>query len=134
MKYQNTIRFLSVAVVFLLVALVPASAQILLDKPVKAGDLTLFPDLNDQTIYYYVSDKPRLATDANGNPQFSFLRYVQNVRSGADQPEISQSEGGGMIHALVSLSVTQDQLRDAQRELQRLKPGAVIQGPVVYKS
>lgn len=119
----------------LLLAALPAAAQqILLDKPVKAGELTLFPDLNDEKVYYYVSDKPHLGTDANGRPQFSFLRYVENVRSGADQPEAREGEGGGIVHALVALAVTPEQLRDAQRELQRAKPGSRIQGPVVYKS
>ncbi len=113
----------------------PASAQqILLDQPVRAAELTVFPDLNDANVYYYVSDKPKLATDANGRPQFSFLRYVENVRTSADQPEAREGEGGGIVHALVSLSVSPDQIRDAQRELQRVKPGARIQGPIVYKS
>lgn len=113
----------------------PASAQqILLDKPVKAGELNLFPDLNNENLYYYVADKVRLATDASGTPQFSFLRYVENVRSGADQPEAREGEGGGIVHALVTLGVTPQQLDAARRELQRIKPGATIQGPVVFKS
>ncbi len=113
----------------------PAGAQqILLDKPVKAGELTLFPDLNNESIYYYVCDKARVATDAAGTPQFSFLRYVENVRSGADQAEAREGEGGGIVHALVTLGVTPEQLADANRELQRVKAGARIQGPVVFKS
>lgn len=111
-----------------------AAQQILLDKPVKAAELTLFPDLNDETVHYYLSDKPRLATDANGRPQFSFLRYVENVRTGPDEPEAREGEGGGIVHAVVALAVTDEQLRDAQRELQRARPGARIQGPVVYRS
>lgn len=122
----------------LLAALVIAAPlgaqQILLDKPVRAGELTVFPDLNDETSYYYVADKVHLATDANGTPEFSFLRYVQNVRSGATEAEAREGEGGGIVHAVVALEVTPDQLKDAQRDLQRLKPGAKIQGPVVYKS
>lgn len=119
----------------MLAATLPAWAQqILLDKPVKAGELTLFPDLNDDKVYYYVSDKPRLATDANGRPQFSFLRYVDNVRSGADQPEAREGEGGGIVHAVVALAVSPEQLGDARRELQRVRPGARIEGPVVFKS
>lgn len=111
------------------------SAQaILMDKPVKAGELTLFPDLNNENLYYYVSDKPKLATDANNRPQFSFLRFVENSRSGSDQPETREGEGGGIVHALVSLSVTREQLDEARRELRRIKPEAQIQGPVVYKS
>jgi len=108
--------------------------QILIDKPIKAGELNLFPDLNNENHYYYVADKVRLATDADGTPQFSFLRYVENVRSGADQPEAREGEGGGIVHALVTLGVTPEQLDAARRELQRLKPGATIQGPVVFKS
>ncbi|HYQ88223.1 MAG TPA: hypothetical protein VEU09_01190, partial [Candidatus Binatia bacterium] len=85
----------------------PASAQqILIDKPVRAGELTVFPDLNDPMSYYYVNDKPHLSLDANGKPQFSFLRYVENVRSGADQAEAQEGEGGGIVHAVVALSIT----------------------------
>lgn len=117
------------------VGVAPARAQqILIDKPVHAGELTLYPDLSDPTAYYYVNDKPHLATDANGEPQFSFIQYVHNVRSGASDPEAKEGEGGGILHALVTLSVTPQQLQDAQNELSRKVPGAKIMGPVVYKS
>ncbi len=111
-----------------------AQQQMLLDKPVKAGELTLFPDLSDSTAYYYVPDKARLAIDANGKPQFSFLRYVENVRSAADQPDIRTGEGGGIVHAVVALGVTPEQLQDARRDLPRVRPGGRIVGPVVYRS
>jgi hypothetical protein len=111
-----------------------AAARILIDKPVRAGALTLFPDLGDDKAYFYISDKPRLATDENGRPQFSFLRWVDNVRSGAEQAEAREGEGGGIVHAVVALSVTPEQLRDAQRELQRKKPGAKIVGYAPYAS
>jgi hypothetical protein len=130
-------RYLCRTLVALMLATLAAPAaaqQVLLDKPVRAGELILFPDLNDETKYYYVPDKPRLATDASGQPQFSFLRYVENVRSGADAPEAREGEGGGIVHALVSLGVTPEQLADARRELQRVKAGATIQGPIVFKS
>ena len=113
----------------------PAMAQqILIDKPVRAGELTVFPDLNDPMSYYYVNDKPHLATDANGKPQFSFLRYVENVRSAADQAEATEGEGGGIVHAVVALSITPEQLQAARQGLQQVKPGAKIVGPVVFKS
>lgn len=128
--------FIGSVTLYLLMGLgVPTYAQqVLLDKPVKAGELTVFPDLNDEAVYYYVSDKPRLSTSANGQPQFSFLRYADNVRSGADQPDVREGEGGGILHALVSLSVSPEQIREAQRALQRIKPGAKINGPVVFRS
>ncbi len=127
---------LALAVVLVLTGrAAPSSAQqILLDKPVKAGELTLFPDLNNESIYYYVPDKVRVATDVNGAPQFSFLRYVENVRSTGDQPEALEGEGGGIVHALVTLGVTPEQLAAAGSDLQRIKSGAKIQGPVVFKA
>ena len=110
----------------------PALAQqILLDQPVRAGVLTLFPDATDQAVYYYVSDRPRLAIGENGVPQFSFLRYVDNTQG---PNAVREGEGGGIVHAVVSLTVTREELSDAGRQLQRIKPGARIQGPVVYRS
>ncbi len=124
-----------VLLLLLLLHMQPGYSQpINLDNPVKAGELTLFPDIGNTNNYYYISDKPRLAKGPNGKYKFSFLRYVENAISAADQPGNTQGQGGGIVHALVSLEVTQDQLREAQRELQRIKPNGVIQGPVVYKS
>jgi hypothetical protein len=108
-----------------------------LDRPVKAGELTCFPDIGNPSQFYYISDKPKLATGTNGKPQFSFLRYVDNKLSGSDQPGVTGSnegDGGGIVHAVVSLDVTEEQRKDAQRELQRLVPNAQLVGPVVYKS
>jgi hypothetical protein len=111
-----------------------AGQQILLDKQVRAGELVLFPDLNDEKSYYYALDKPRLATDANGRPQFSFLRYVRNVRGTDGGAAPREADGGGLVHALVALSVTQEQLRAARDELRRLVPGAQIKGPAMFES
>ncbi len=106
--------------------------QIILDRPVRAGELTLFPEVNNEKSFYYLVDKVRLATDANGKPQFSFLKYANNVRPAAGAA--NEAEGGGIFHALVTLSVSDEQLQDARRELVKLVPGAQIMGPVVYKS
>ena len=106
--------------------------QIILDRPVRAGELTLFPEVNNEKSFYYLVDKVRLATDANGKPQFSFLKYANNVRPAAGPA--NEAEGGGIFHALVTLSVSDEQLQDARRELVKLVPGAQIMGPVVYKS
>src|SRR5207244_12766794 len=112
----------------------PSAQQILLDKPVRAGELVCFPDLNDPLVYYYVNDKPHLSMDENGKPQFSFLRYVENVRSGADQAEAREGEGGGIVHAVVALSVTEEQIAAAQRALVRVAPGAKMAGTVVSRA
>ncbi|MGD8497237.1 MAG: hypothetical protein PVF05_13780, partial [Gemmatimonadales bacterium] len=57
--------------------------QVLLDAPVTAGDLTLYPtlgpDMEPGSDYYYVPNQAHLARDERGRPEFSFLRYVENV-------------------------------------------------------
>ncbi len=106
--------------------------EIILDRQVRAGELTLFPSVRDPNKYYYVADKARLATHDNGDPQFSFLRYIQaNVSSDAENDEGS---GGGIVHALVELGVTDEQLDDARNDLRRLNGSGQIIGPVPFKS
>ena len=79
---------------FLLAIASPAAAQqVIFDKPVRAGDLTLFHDLRDENAYYYAPANPRLATDANGQPQFSFFRWVENVRSRRRRKRGKATEG-----------------------------------------
>ncbi len=109
------------------------SAQdILLDQPIRAGELTLFPSLRKPNEYRYVSDKPRLAQQANGKPQFSFIRYVTNQSSAPGEDDITQGDGGGIIHAVIELMVTDAQLDEARRELRRINPNGEIVGPAPY--
>src|SRR5690606_6444258 len=70
-------------------------------------------------------------THSNGKPQLSFLRYVENT-SGPEATD--EAEGGGIVHAVVELSVTPEQLAEARQQLRRIKPNGVIVGPIVYKS
>jgi hypothetical protein len=112
-----------------------ANAQrIILDLPTKAGELTLFPEVGEPNNFYFVSDKAQLAVDDNGSPRFSFLRYVTNTKSEVGQPDNAQGEGGGIVHAVVSLAVSEEQLDEARRELRRIKPEGEIIGPVIFKS
>ncbi len=112
------------------------SQQILLDKPVRAGELILFPEISNESNYYYLADKPRLALHPDGNPQFSFTRYVKNELSdGSKNTAILESNfGGGIVHALVELSVSDDQRREAQSALRRIDGDGKIVGPVIFKS
>ena len=109
---------------------VATAQQIILDKPVRAGDITVFPEVGNENNYYYLPDKLRLAKTADGKPQLSFMRYVENT-SGPDAT--SEAEGGGIVHAVVELSVTPQQLNAARQQLRRVKPNGVIVGPIVYK-
>lgn len=102
------------------------SQKVMLDEPVKAGPLTVFPDVSDKNAFYYVTDKPRIATAANGKPKFSFLKYVDNNVAN------KEGDGGGLVHAVVVLEVTEEHRKLAERELQRIKPGAVLKGPILF--
>ena len=113
----------------------PAAAQqVVFDKPVRAGDLVMFRDVHDEKAYYYAPTRPRLASDANGLPQFSFFRWVENVRTGPKEAEAREGEGGGIVHALVTFGVTKDQLTEATRDLERQVAGAKVAGPIVPES
>jgi hypothetical protein len=128
-------RIIRLACVLVLVTASQAAAQqILFDKPIKAGALNLFRDLRDEKAYYFEPAHPRLATDANGQPKFSFFRWVDNVRSGPKDTDVREGDGGGIIHALVTFGVSKEEVAQAQRELQRQVPGARIAGPIVPKS
>jgi hypothetical protein len=108
--------------------------DVLLDRPVRAGQLTAFPSVSDTTRYYYVVDRARLATDSAGTPMFSFLRYAQTAGTAVDASERAEAEGGGIVHAVVTLAITPEQLRDARQELRRVRPGAQLMGPIVYRN
>lgn len=125
-------RIAGLFLICMLLGFAAGAQHILLDKPVKAGELTLFPDMEDGNAYYYLPDQLKLATDPNGKPQFSFLRYVENVRSAAGEEEEREGTGGGILHAVIELSVSPEQLQEAQNELRRVNAGGTIKGPVMY--
>ncbi|MCB0854876.1 MAG: hypothetical protein KDD63_21795, partial [Bacteroidetes bacterium] len=108
------------------------SQKILLDQPLKAGEITLFQDLDHPDQFYYLPDKAQLAKDDNGNTHFSFLRYVENQRS--EETSAREGEGGGILHAVVQIKVSERQMADARRILTRTHPNAEIMGPIMYQS
>lgn len=108
--------------------------QIVLDKGVKAGDLTCFPQVGDNTRYYYLPNQPKIQLHEDGTPAFSFVRFVENQRSAADAAEIKEAGGGGIVHVLFGLSVSPEQRKAAEQELRRIAPSATLVGPVIYQS
>ncbi|MEM9687791.1 MAG: hypothetical protein AAF934_12870, partial [Bacteroidota bacterium] len=135
MKTTKNITQYVLLIVLAVCSIHPVFAQqINLDKTVKAGELTLFQELRNPKAWYYLVDKPRLAKDKNGMPKFSFLRYVENVRSGANEEKRREGDGGGIVHALIELGITDEQRQEAESELQSSVPEAKIMGPVMYRS
>jgi len=133
-KYKGRILCLMMFFGFLFPVIQIEAQQIIIDKPVKAGELTLFPEMGNENVYYYLPDKLRLATDENGKPQFSFIKYVENVRSAPGEKDIREGTGGGIVHFVISLSVTPDQIAEAKNELRKINSSGTIKGPVIYRS
>lgn len=108
---------------------------VFIDQPIQAGDLLVFPHITDSSKYYYLPNKLSMGTTISGLPQFSFLRYVQNVRTTPGAGQVTEGEGGGIVHALVELSVPESAITRAQSALRsKLRNNdAVIVGPIVYK-
>ena len=116
-----------------LCAATAAQAQeVVIDRQVRAGELTLFPSATHPDEYFYVADKARLATHDDGLPEFSFLRYVEP--SVTAETDTDKAAGGGIVHAVVELGVPDDVLDDARSELRRVNPNGRIIGPVAFKS
>lgn len=107
--------------------------RILLDKPVTAGPLKVFPVLEDPNTYYYLPNKVRLGTDDQGRPQFSFIHFVENVSSGAAEDVNNVANGGGYVHLMVGLIVTPDEIKEAEQELRKTNPRGKLVGPVIYR-
>jgi len=112
------------------------SQNVFLDKPILAGKLTCFPDVSNPNNYYYLTNKLRLGTHEDGTPQFSFLRYVSNVRSDDGAAAPREGEGGGVVHAVVELYDDPEDRKEAMRELKRLtrNDNAQLVGSIIYKS
>lgn len=119
----------------LILALVTAVAQsqmIVLDKPMRAGNLTLFQEYNNPKSWYYVPDKVRLAR-VNGAPQFSFLKYVVNKQT-TSEGGITEGDGGGILHCVVELGVSDAERAGAASAVQAVDEDAKITGPVIFRS
>lgn len=110
--------------------------NIYIDKPVLAGKLTYFPDIANPNNYYFLPNKLRLGVGADGSPQFSFLMFVRNTRAEEGSLTSREGEGGGVVHAVVELYISDEEKKDAERELKRIVKNdqATLLGPVIYKS
>jgi hypothetical protein len=107
-------------------------AEILLDEPLRLGDVVVFPSRSDPNKYYYAPVTARLAQRPDGKAQFSFLRWVDNQRSQAGEADIREGEGGGLVHAVVTLGLSDERFATLRERLQAERANATLEGPVVY--
>ena len=131
-------KIIVITTILLVGVIFQTSAQsIVLDKLVKAGDLTLFPDIYNEDEYYYIPDQVRVAKNNSGKPEFSFLRWVENESSSdavEDSYKDTEGAGGGIVTALIELYVSDEQKQEAEQELRRINSKAKIKGPVMARS
>lgn len=104
----------------------------LLDEIVQAGELSLFPDINNKNNYHYLLDKARIATKPNGDPDFTFVEYVDRTSESSDISGIEDAPGGGFFHALIEFNVSDEMLAAARADLRRINSNAKILGPALY--
>lgn len=110
-----------------------ATAQDLaLDHPRSCGPLVCYPSSGDPHTYFYLPAEPRVAQRADGSPELSLLVY-QDLSSTERREGVTFSQGGGILHFLVELATTEEELSAARAALVEDDEDAVLQGPVQFR-
>lgn len=121
-----------------LVHILPAFTQpLLVDEGVQVQGLWCFPVYEKPNVYRYLPSRARLAMNPDSTPQFSFMRYILEKPSGAEEIQtINQADGGGILHFLILYDTPEKQISAAQQSLrQRLDNDEIrVEGPVVFQS
>jgi hypothetical protein len=125
-------------VILLILAFAPPAAlaqQIRIDRGMRAANLWCFPLAAEPKTYVYLPSSARLATDDNGRPQFSFVRYRMVPHSASEAlKSITAATGGGILHFLVTIETPAASVAAAQAALREaLKDNDVtLRGPIVF--
>ncbi len=72
--------------------------------------ITCVQDSYDETLWYYISNKPRLAENQNGNPMMKLVSFQKNQKAGV-------RKDGGIFQCAVNLSLPSDALSKLKKEL-----------------
>ncbi len=116
-----------------------AGAQsLLLDRGRRAAGLWCFPVVDRPHEWKYLPADAKLAKDATGKPEMSFIRYVKTTETAADAGPntITEAEGGGVFHMLALYETDPAQVQRAQAELRRDLDDKelLLAGPIVFNS
>lgn len=103
--------------------------MIMIDQPVKAGELWCYPLSTDSNSYKYLSSDIDISM-VNGKPEFSYLRYDFEKEAQYDD----KPEGGAILHFLIKYNTPDQKVRAAEKALQDFKMNNKIKlvGPVVF--
>lgn len=108
---------------------------IYLDKSINLGSVTAFQSKDNPNQYYYLPNTVRVKTDpTNGVLQIGFQQYVQNERSVAEEKARDKGTGGGFFWMTVGYQLSTEELNQAQKQLNDIRPGARIIGSIAYES
>ncbi len=110
--------------------------QVMIDRGVRVEGLWCFPDASDSLSYYYLPNEASLALDKQGDPEFSFIRYVITQASAAnDANSIQQAGGGAILHFLIRYETSDETVTKAEKALkEKLQNDKVkLKGPVIFK-
>ncbi len=126
----------ALAAAVLLALTIPAGAQqVSIDRGVRAEGLWCFPLVTNPREYVYIPDESRLATDEQGRPQFSFIRYAMTKPGETESANtISAAAGGGILTLLLLYETPPERVQEAQRALREIvhDDEARIRGPIVF--
>ena len=133
---SRLLGMLALAVVATCLPQMAPAQEVLLDGYRRIEGLMLFPALNEPNVYYYLPNRPAIATGKNGKPEFSFMRYAYTTDEARESSAggIQEAGGGGILHFLVTYEVPEEEIRKAAAKLQEENEEARIAGPVIFKS
>ncbi len=113
------------------------TAQMLsIDRGVRVAGLWCFPLADDPLKFRYLPDEARLGQNAQHEPQFSFIRYVNPMeKTGRQENTMVELGGGGVLHFLVEYSADSKRIKQANAALREQLQNDTVQllGPVVFK-
>jgi hypothetical protein len=101
------------------------AGQLLLDQGRQIAGLWVFPQMGTPDRFVYLPSTARIALDAAGRPQFSFVFYTSRPAADAtgtttpDMRSITTAEGGAIVHFLIEYFTPAAQVAEAENELKR---------------
>jgi hypothetical protein len=125
--------WLELAAVFTLLLAMPMSASALVkydEGRIQILGVQLLQDFDDPNKYYYLPQYPRIAeTTVDGETSLDFIciKYIGTEVNGTD------TVSGGLFHALVDFRLPPELEEELKAELDELRPGATLEGPVPLK-
>jgi hypothetical protein len=109
--------------------------MLLLDNPMgPIHGVMVWADHARSDLYYYLQQRPRLARDEDGTPEFVFLKFRRDITDNPSfDPDQKQSLGGGFLAFTTDLGIDDDVKDAVKEEVGRLATGEVNLTPVQFR-